>query len=303
MLFHTVITLYNYTIKSLKQHGFTHMAISRIEVFTRKIQLSEQFNIAKECGSELKYLRANYETSSMRRALTNYRNAIKKSDLNDDQKYTVLKHLVLSLEEKDALSKAEAMQVSNDMRNLRPVYEVDKYIDVAISLLAESSYLAQATGLCALTGRRAAEIGATGKFELIEGDTTHVLFSGQLKTKNRVDIAPYVIPVLGDAEKIVSTLNAIRAKKPNFINDPEKFHDAASKELNRRVKRFFPFVSDTPLAIKDLRSIYGELNFYFEDNRTIAKSKYISSILGHTEDDITTGQSYLDFYICDENYC
>jgi integrase len=174
---------------------------------------------------------------------------------------------------------------------------------VAMTLLNESSYLAQAVGLCALTGRRAAEIGATAKFELIEGDTTKVLFSGQLKTKDRIDISSFIIPVLGDAEKIVSTLNSIRAKKPEFINNPAMFHDAASKELNRRVKRFFPFVSDTLLSVKDLRSIYGELNFYFEDNRTIAKSKYISSILGHTEDDITTGQSYLDFYICDENYC
>lgn len=278
------------------------MGISRIDVFTRNVKPATTNEIVKICESELKYLRTNYETSSMRRALTNYRNTIKKSELSDEQKTVVLKKLVLSIEEKDTLSKAEAMQVSNDLQNLKPIYEIDKYIDVAMSLLSENSYLAQATGLCALTGRRAAEIGATGKFELIEGDTTHVLFSGQLKTKDRIDVAPYVIPVLGDAEKIVATLDSIRTKKPDFINDPVKFHDAASKELNRRVKRFFPFVSDAPLSIKDLRSIYGELNFMFEDNRTIAKSKYISSILGHTEDDITTGQSYLDFYISDENY-
>lgn len=279
------------------------MGISRHDTFIRNVQPANPSEVIKLCNSELKYLRTNYELSSLRRALTNYQNAVKKSKLSDEQKAIIKKKLVTSFEERELLKKAEVMQVSNDMRNLKPIYEIDKYIDVAITLLTESSYLAQATGLCALTGRRAAEIGATGKFELIEGDTTHVLFSGQLKTKNRVDIAPYVIPVLCDAEKIVSTLNAIREKKPDFINNPEKFHDAASKELNRRVKRFFPFVSDTPLAIKDLRSIYGELNFMFKDNRTIAKSKYISSILGHTEDDITTGQSYLDFYVCDENYC
>lgn len=279
------------------------MGISRYDNFIQKMTGKNASEIVIACSTELRYLRKNYETSSMRRALTNYRNAVKKSDLKDDTKTIILKKLVLSLEEKDTLSKAAYQQVSNDLQNLRPIYEVDKYIDVAMTLLTESSYLAQATGLLALTGRRAAEIGCTGKFELIDNDTTKVLFSGQLKVKDRIDVAPYVIPILGDAEKVIATLNHIRIKKPDFINNPVKFHDAASKELNRRVKRFFPFVSDTPLAIKDLRSIYGELNFYFEDNRTIAKSKYISSILGHTEDDITTGQSYLDFYICDENYC
>lgn len=278
------------------------MGISRPDVFIRNVLAAKPNQVTRLCNSEMKYLRTNYEISSLRRAITNYRNEIKKSELSDEVKKVVYKKINTSFDEKETLKKAESAQVTNDMLKLQPIYDVDKYIDVACMLLDETSYLAQAVGLCALTGRRAAEIGATGKFELIEGETTKVLFSGQLKTKDRVDIAPYVIPVLGDAEKIISTLNAIRAKKPDFINDQIKFHDAASKELNKRVKRFFPFVSNAPLSIKDLRSIYGELNYFFADNRTIAKSKYISSILGHTEDDITTGQSYLDFYIEDENY-
>lgn len=279
------------------------MGISRIENFISKVHPANTSQVIGFCSTELQYLRKNYETSSMRRALTNYRNAVKKSQLSEEQKNVVLKKMTLSFDEKELLAKANAQQVSNDLRNLRPIYEIDKYIDVAMSLLSENSYLLQATGLCALTGRRASEIGCTGKFELIEGDDTKVLFSGQLKTKERNDVAPYEIPVLGDAVKIVETLNGIRAKKPDFINNPVKFHDAASKELNRRVKRFFTFVSDKELSVKDLRSIYGELCFMFADNPAIAKSKYISNILGHSEDDITTGQSYLDFYISDENYC
>ena len=278
------------------------MAISRIDVFIRNAhQTTTPHDVQKACVAELKYLRANYQPFSLRRALTNYRNAIKKENFEDNKQSTLLKSLVMTLDEKAAMSKKEYEQVSNDLNNLRPIHEIDKYIDVATTLLSDNSYLIQVVGLCALTGRRSAEIGCTAKFELCK-DENKLLFSGQLKTKDRGDLPAYEIPVLCEPSKIIETIEALRAKKPQFINDTVKFHDAASKELNRRVKRFFPFVSDAPLSTKDLRSIYGELNFMFEDNPTIAKSKYISNILGHSEDDITTGQSYLDFYIEDENY-
>jgi Telomere resolvase len=278
------------------------MGISRIEWFVNAVKPQVNQNIVRICDDEMAYLRKNYETSSMRRALTNYRNAIKNAQMDDEKTAVVLKGLILSNDEKDKLILSKNKEISAAHSKLRPIYEIDRYIDVANGLLDESGYLLQIVGLCALTGRRAAEIGCTAKFSTLKDDPTKVLFEGQLKTKGRGELDAYTIPVLGDSKKIVETLNAIREKKSVYVNEPEKFHNAASKELNRRVKKLFSFVSDTGLSIKDLRAMYAELNYMFNDDPTITKNSYMASILGHGVDDLTTVNSYLDFYIADENY-
>lgn len=279
------------------------MGISRIEWFVNAVKPQNNLNVmAAICDDEMLYLRGNYETSSMRRALTNYRNAVKNAGLDTEKTKTVLDRLILSNAEKGKLIDSKNKEISATHSKLRPIYEIDTYIDVANGLLDDSGYLLQIVGLCALTGRRAAEIGCTATFEVIENDPTKILFSGQLKTKGRGELDAYTIPVLGDSAKIVETLQTIREKKAVYINEPEKFHNAASKELNRRVKKLFPFVSDDRLSVKDLRAIYAELNYMFNDDPTITKNSYMASVLGHGVDDLTTVNSYLDFYIADENY-
>ena len=278
------------------------MAISRIEWFLSTIKNTPTDQVEKICANELDYLRVNYEPSSMRRALTNYRNGVK-NHIGDDQLKTItLKFLVLNESESIALAAAKEKQLSNDLLNLRPLYEIDQYIQTASDLLTATSYQLRTLALCALTGRRAAEIGCTAKFEPIKGDPLNVMFTGQLKTKGRGNLEAYKIPVFTDSVKIIESLETIRVDKPQFINEPEKFHNTASKELNKHCKKHFSFVTDSELKVKDQRSIYGELAFMFLDDPTIAKQKYMSLILGHGADDNATGTSYIDFYIADDNY-
>lgn len=276
------------------------MAISRIETFINTILKSK--NVVADCAFEVEYLRSNYELTSARRALTNYRNAVKNTDLNQNRKDEILRCLVLSEAENAFLKNAKDLQINKDQSKLKPIYNVDKYINIATNLLNESSYILRVLGLCALTGRRAAEIGSSAKFEVVNGDPLCVLFDGQLKGRDRNDLTQYKIPVLADSALIVSCINSIRNDKPLFINNPEKFHNAASKELNLRCKKFFNFVTDGDLKVKDLRSIYGELSYMFHDDRSIAKTKFIAGVLGHGELDLNTVMSYLDFYIADQNY-
>lgn len=278
------------------------MAISRIEWFLHAIKTARVDHIPQICTNELDYLRANYEPSSMRRALTNYRNGVKNNVENNQLQSIVLKCLVLSENESFELATAKEKQLSNDLLHLRPLNEIDRYIQTAVDLLTASSYQLRVIGLCALTGRRAAEIGCTAKFEVIKDDPLQVLFTGQLKTKGRGVLDAYTIPVFTDSAKIIKTIQTIRSEKPQFINAPEKFHDIASKELNRHCKKHFSFVTDSVIKVKDLRSIYGELSYMFNDDPTIAKQKYMSQVLGHAADDNATGTSYIDFYISDRNY-
>jgi hypothetical protein len=278
------------------------MAISRIEWFLSSVKTAPAYKIQALCKNELEYLRENYESSSMRRALTNYRNAVTDQIADDQLKKFILKLLVMTENESLALAAAKEKQLSNDLLNLRPLNEIDRYIQTAVDLLTASSYQLRVLALCALTGRRAAEIGCTAKFEVIENDPLNVFFTGQLKTKGRGNLDAFKIPVFTDSAKIIKAIQTIRSEKPQFINEPEKFHNAASKPLNQYCKKTFSFVTNSEIKVKDLRSIYGELSYMFNDDPTIAKQKYMSLILGHGADDNATGTSYIDFYIADQNY-
>lgn len=277
------------------------MGIQRIEHFINQVnQVDSSKNpngIYKLCINEVEYLRSNMELVSVRRALTNYRNAARNLLKDSDKTARVLKAMVLTKKDTGQLAILKNNQINKDLLNLRPIYDIDKHIMIAMGLLNEKSYLTNLLGLCALTGRRAAEIGCTAKFELIPGDPDHLMFSGQLKTKARGELEAFKIPVLGDPKQIIAALERIRRDKPQFIDNTPRFHNACSKELGVRVKRLFPKITDGELSVKDLRSIYAEICFSLEDNESIAKQKYFSLILGHGEDDNSTGTSYLDFYI------
>lgn len=279
------------------------MGISRIDDFIATVTKTPEIELESACIHELNYLRRHYEPSSMRRAVTNYRNAVRKVGFEPKKESVILKKLVLSEVEKILLANQKSEQLTHDLTTLRPLRHIDEMVQLATDLLAENSYLKQVTALCLLTGRRSAEIACTAHFEPVENDPFKVMFTGQLKTKGRGDLPAFEIPVLCESYKIIEALNALRLKKPQYVNEPEKFHKSLSKDLGSRAKRFFNFVTEeSNITIKDLRSIYAEICFFLADNRTIAKPKYMSMILGHGENDNETGLSYVDFYIDDQNY-
>lgn len=273
------------------------MGVERITEFLAVVSKAKKQCLADLSIQEVDYLRGYYEISSLKRTLTRYRNAVKKSALSLDHQTIVLKNLSLSPVESDTFRIEGKKQVSNDLLNLRPLYDIDAYIIQAEKMLDSTSYIGVIAGLCALTGRRGAEIACTAKFERIETDDTGVLFSGQLKTgKNSTDL-PYRIPVLSNVNKIIDSLNKIRSEKTDLINAPQLFHDRCSKQLNLVTGKSFVEMSDSKITPKNMRSIYGEIAYDLLDNRSIAKSKYMSLILGHSEDDNMTSLSYMDFYI------
>jgi hypothetical protein len=154
-------------------------------------------------------------------------------------------------------------------------------------------------GLCALTGRRVAEIGCTAEFKYIDKQVLE--FVGQLKTKERAELAPYQIPVLFNAAKLMQALAKIREIKKQFIDKPELFHNATSKDLSARVKKYFSGLFEGEPKVKDLRAIYALISFtnfsQIAANKRIDRDVYFSNILGHSKDDITTCGSYVDFFV------
>lgn len=256
--------------------------------------------------AESVYLNREYATiASLKNAFTSYRNYLK-ANISADKKLsrkllleTILNELRLTPEQQACFSKNKRVDIKEDKSNLREIYNVDAYLKVASELLDSKSYLDNILGLCALTGRRVAEIGCTAEFKYI--DKQILEFTGQLKTKERVELAPYQIPTLFNAAKLMQDLAKIREVKKQFINKPELFHNATSKDLSTRVKKHFSGLFEGEPKVKDLRAIYALIcftEFYkIPANKKVDRDVYFSKILGHSENDITTCGSYVDFFI------
>ncbi|MEB3703213.1 Putative telomere resolvase (plasmid) [Candidatus Bealeia paramacronuclearis] len=273
----------------------SYLPPNQFQVFERDlraISTSEEQILALVHKTQERLRREYPNLKSLRRILTHYRNICRKV-LSGDLLRGALGVLNLKDQEIVFLNTNYIETVAQEHRNLRPLQNYLEMIKHAEDLLITRRPLDWVLGLCFLTGRRAAEIGSTACFGVVDAD--HVRFSGQLKTKTR-ESRPYVIPVLTHSKRITETLATLRKEKPRWLDDPRYFKDNTSSPLSQKVKKQFGEFILNP-RVKDLRAAYAEVAYHRFGSEEIAKSRFFSDILGHGENDIVTGQSYLDFYL------
>lgn len=270
------------------------MAINRIQEFVSAINSqSDEMTIERLCLSELTYLRSELALTSVKRAVTRYRNAFK--EVSDS--HPCLKYFKLTRDEQASIKGATRSQVYTDHTNLRPI-DPDELIFKACELLKSESYLNLALGLMLLTGRRSTEILKTAEMTVASDDS--VIFEGQLKTKgsDNAQTLPYEIPVLTDSQTIINALAKLRQLRDfsNLTNDA--VHSRANKSLSEAVKRYFADLIPS-VKLKDLRSAYATICHDFYCPNQISQTAYFAMVLGHSKEDLTTAQSYQDFYIAE----
>jgi len=287
------------------------MGICRVELFAERIKkLKTIAQVITACEQERAYLQSSYLTiGSLKTGFSIYRNYLRKSlgSLEVKGKSVLslaLEILRLSKEQQQQYDLLTVQGVIAHRKNLRAITDVSRYLAVSRELLSStSSYLDWIIGLAALSGRRTAEIACSAFMERVSDHT--VLFSGQLKLKAR-QLSSYTIPVLYDPKELIKVLAKLRLAKPELVGNRLKFHDNASKNLNYKVKKYYAGCFDGDPKPKDLRSIYAELCFalFCEKGgvRNIAKNQYFSLLLGHGENDLSTSDAYVDFYIDDPNF-
>lgn len=287
------------------------MTICQVENFydsIRKYKTKEA--VLKRAKQEADYLNAQCgSVGSLKRYFSKYRKFLKgklgKEHLVSGVPLLDLLLQTLRLNEMQQISftQAQCQEISLGQGNLRKVYDTDKYIAVAVSLLDAVSVYDRILGVAALTGRRTAEIACSAKLEPCKGDEFKAVFSGQLKTKGCTDVVPYEIPLLYNYACLSKTLKGIQETKPQFIGKPELFNATASGRLSEQVKKHFAGVFEGEPKAKDLRAIYALLAFkkfqvaeqLSKGCVTISINKYFASILGHSVDDVVTCGSYIDF--------
>ena len=178
------------------------------------------------------------------------------------------------------------------------IENVDTFINTCIDMSMNYPIGLRILGICGLTGRRPYEVGVCGTFR--QNEKGEMVFGGQAKTKT-AECPEYVIPVLGDVDHIIACVNSIRRDPSLQDLDSVSFHNRFSRGLARFIKNRMTGVYETgfePMTYS-LRGSYATICYKKFCEPHIHNTRYYSTILGHGEMDINTGESYAKFYIND----
>jgi len=282
-----------------------------INNFIRNLENNSDIN--NICLIEKQIIDKNYTTIGSRKTTyTKYRMRIQNSDLKDELKLEVKKFFRLNKEERNQFKEDGVLQVNHDHLNLRTIKDITGYIEMGISLIKSTSYVEKILGFCCLTGRRPAEIGCSSDFE--PEDINHLKFTGQLKTKGIYSLKSYVIPCLMNTNDFLKCWYDFRKQhtknvfKEIFKNEEynlddfkctqlaDKFHNSYSKDISMRVKKYFRNFVTGEIQTKNLRAIYGCIAISkFNKDTNKSNQRYLAEILGHSDNDLNTANSYIDF--------
>ena len=176
-------------------------------------------------------------------------------------------------------------------RNTLPIKwdVVEKYLTNLDIFTADWKHLSVFLALS--TGRRMAEIhGIKTSFDVV--DPEHVIFTGQLKVKNRLDGSqPYIIRTLTNSSKVVEAwkrlCNLRTPLEPEEVN--QKYSKAFSTELPPALKGFYNLSGIG--KYKDMRDVYArKMVSYCPDNMIL--NIFIADCMGHDERDMKTSTTY-----------
>ena len=250
----------------------------------------KQLNICK--AHVLKMLKVN-KPATVRSYLTSYRKALSQLDPY------ILRGLRLPPNEQLKEENKYKLKLSDQQKTNEAVHGLKEMIQMSKLLIKSKKWDEIAIGLSLLTGRRITEILKTAKFEDV-GEKGAIYFEGQLKAKGEKQ--GYLIPTIGATSKqLVKALERLRKLLNTENLSPVQVNEKHSYRCRDLTKRYFSkFIGSdnshrcTP---HDLRAIYAT---YCNDNfkqKWQSTNSYLSSILGHSEQDLTVANSYQKFYL------
>jgi hypothetical protein len=272
---------------------------------TRTLALKK---LRRICQAEVRRLKANYTTATVKFYLSKYRDSIRAVEpdhlvlrprkMRSGQRFS---YLALEPEETRALNEAYHQRIHRDQSNLIPL-DPEAFIQKALKLLASDRYLEKGMGLMALTGRRPAEIFFSAKFSLPKKKLPFpaVIFDGQLKTRQApgTSFEPYPIPVLAEPKLIIHALEQLRALKT--FTSPDAVNTTTGPQLPKYISHAFGSL-DKPWKPGYLRSAYGAICCHLFKPKNQTDDIFLAQILGHKllgpNASLSVGQSYKDFYV------
>ena len=270
-----------------------------MSVETKVKQLHElpKVKARKEVQTIKKELKEHYTTdASLKKAYSEYRGELRKLA----KSHYLIPLFKLTKFQLERLNKEYKKELRKRHSNIHTITKYKEYIKYAEDIAINSaSYVTRLLGLCALTGRRPAELMKTAHFRKVKDDSYKAYFTGQLKTKNAKK-EEYIIPLLTNYDLVQESLESIR---PHF-NDVDTTKQAIARvstriTLHMGKMRFKEFLKPK-LQSRDLRKAYSAIAYFLvKEEITQTPEAYTAQILGHSDDDLTTALSYRDYIVKD----
>ena len=190
-----------------------------------------------------------------------------------------------------AVNAEDDAAVATNSHNVRPVYlePITAYLD-GIDI-ETAGWKQLSVFLILATGRRMAEIhGIATAFTFI--DSEHVMFAGQLKTKERAEGAePYAIRTFADASRVVTAWERLCSLRPPMSPSDvnKKLSVPLSSEMPKSIKAFYANANIT--QYKDMRDIYAARMLEYKPV-TLTANAFVAGCMGHGADDLSTANTY-----------
>ena len=272
----------------------------RIENFVANIKGGTDVDGVKMAKLEVKFLRSKYKISTVQTKLTFYRKAVYGIETSKKDFSRTIKALRILKNESKAIKNQYERKLLKQSKKRVQIRNVEKMIQISLSLLDSSKYSDIVSALCLLTGRRMTEILKTAKLTNSRNSQKVAYFKGQLKTKNTN--AKYQIYMLENSRDLCK----VALKKVRKMVDASTLsnNETARKfetTINASCRLWFSsFIGKKDIdfcTCHDLRNIYALYccEHYKSDEQT--DSSFIAEILGHDTDALKTAQSYQKFYL------
>jgi hypothetical protein len=262
---------------------------SKIQKFREEIKELTTSEARRVIKKEIKSLLKEYKPTSVRRYLTLYRKAL------EGDKDILIKYLKLDGKSQRAIERKQNKAVVKMNKKLLKIRNYEQLISDAIELL-ESDKISEITcALCLLTGRRMTEILKTAKLTNSRNSQKVATFKGQLKTKDAN--LKYEIYVLGNSrDKCKRALKRLRQLADTRSLSPEQVNSKYKSTVNYKVTPLFGKYIGSASA-HDLRKVYATISTHLYKSDSQSVNSFLSQLLGHNQEDITTANSYQKYYI------
>ena len=287
--------------------------------FAEKIQTHFHDKQVKACDEYHKYLCQEYDNpltlkghfSKARKILDNRFNSnssVEQDKLNKYKQLFVLPDEVMKSIKKKYIQKVvnknrlqtivTKQEFLDNIEKCKTIIEKETKDHLALIIEKETKdHLALIIAIAVVTGRRFFEVTCKAKFTITNDENT-LLFTGQAKTRKNETHEAFKIPCLISNILIINALTRLRELKPETINyESEEFNNKYSRAINRKMEKLKLNGITQP---KDVRNLYLAYCLKYIKVIGISNNAYASEILGHSNDDIQTANSYMTHVIIDD---
>lgn len=275
----------------------------RINNFIKAISTKNDKSAATLSRREVKLLKETYSIRTVQTYLTKYRKSVKAISTDKKSYNDTIKALKLPNSEQRKIKNEYDKKLLKQSKKRTKVVNIERMINIGLSLIDSDRYAEITIGLCLLTGRRMTEILKTAKFVNSRNSKKVVRFSGQLKTK-RLNPSYEIYTIKSSRDACKRALKKLRSLVDTSEMTTAEVSRKYETTVNEYCKRYFnSFVGKRDIdtcSCHDLRNIYGL--YCIQEHKPIEQtdSSFLAELLGHDVDALKTAQSYQKFYLAEK---